>query len=152
MSLQTEFISLADGFRKRFNVSSKLTIADMIKLVTPPAFKPVTLVYNEQTFWNQHSYDIKIPDHAGTPIKITVTATVQCHKPMTWNFYLIGDMGVKSNTATSETMSTDGDVTLSIVVPVTDQNDYNFLRFYNDPLDAGVIMKIKAVATEVGGG
>lgn len=151
MSLQTEFTALANGFRKRFSVSSKLTIADMIKLVTPPAFKPVTLVYHEQTFWNQHNYDVKIPDHAGTDIKITVTATVQCHRPMTWNFCLIGDAGVQSNTATSETMSNDGDVTLSIVIPGSDQSDYKFLHFYNNPLDAGVIMKVKAVATEVGG-
>lgn len=151
MSIQTEFTSLANGFRKRFNVSSKLTIADMIKLVTPPAFKPVTLVYQEQTFWNQHNYDVKIPDHAGTDIKITVTATVQCDRPMTWNFYLMGGPGVQSNTATSKTMSTNGDVTLSIVVPGSDQNDYSYLRFYNNPLDAGVIMKVKAVATEVGG-
>lgn len=34
MSLQTEFTALADGFRKRFSVSSKLSIADMIELLS----------------------------------------------------------------------------------------------------------------------
>lgn len=35
MSCSSTMTDLADGFRKRFNVSSKLSIDDMIKLITP---------------------------------------------------------------------------------------------------------------------
>ena len=150
MSLQTEFTSLADGFRKRFDVSSRLTIADMIKLVTPPAFKPVMLLYNEHPFFNQHSYGIQIPDHSDADIKIVVTATVKCSGPMTWNFCLTGGSGVQSNTATSKTMNTDGDVTLSLVIPRSDLKNYSSLYFYNNPLNGGIIVKIKAFVEEVG--
>lgn len=150
MSLQTEFTSLADGFRKRFDVSSRLTIADMIKLVTPPAFKPVMLLYNEHSFFNQHSYGIQIPDHSDADIKVVVTATVKCSGPMTWNFYLTGGSGVQSNTATSKTMNTDGDVTLSLVIPRSDLKNYSSLYFYNNPLNGGIIVKIKAFVEEVG--
>ena len=36
-SLATEMHKLADGFRKRYGVTGELTIADMVKLITPPA-------------------------------------------------------------------------------------------------------------------
>lgn len=36
-SLATEMHKLADGFRKRYGVTGDLTIADMVKLITPPA-------------------------------------------------------------------------------------------------------------------
>lgn len=35
-SLATEMHKLADGFRKRYGVTGDLTIADMVKLITPP--------------------------------------------------------------------------------------------------------------------
>lgn len=36
-SLATEMHKLADGFRKRYGVTGDLTIADMVKLITPPS-------------------------------------------------------------------------------------------------------------------
>lgn len=36
-SLATEMHKLADGFRKRYGVTGDLTIAEMVKLITPPA-------------------------------------------------------------------------------------------------------------------
>lgn len=36
-SLATEMHKLADGLRKRYGVTGDLTIADMVKLITPPA-------------------------------------------------------------------------------------------------------------------
>lgn len=38
MTLSQELTELADGFRKRFNKTDKLSIQDMIKLVTPPKY------------------------------------------------------------------------------------------------------------------
>lgn len=41
MTLSQELIELADGFRKRFNKTDKLSIQDMIKLVTPPKYPQI---------------------------------------------------------------------------------------------------------------
>lgn len=38
MILYAEMTSLAEACRKRFGVTSKLSLDDMIKLITPPAF------------------------------------------------------------------------------------------------------------------
>lgn len=71
---------LAQGFQKRFSVSSKLSIDDMIKLVTPPAFyngevlaQNITLLAHPK--WSSEtkiaSFDLKpVPPEMEVPIKL----------------------------------------------------------------------------------
>ena len=52
--LYTSLTQLADGFRKRFNLSKNLTIPEMTKLVTPPK-NPLLLEQGSFKFTNDHN-------------------------------------------------------------------------------------------------
>lgn len=80
MSLSDKLISLADACRKRFGVTSKLTIDDMIKLIIPPAFLPGTEILGRTTFRriDYHDQDIPLtlevmPPAMNNPIKLSIT-------------------------------------------------------------------------------
>jgi hypothetical protein len=65
MSLASEMTLLADGFRKRFSTTDRLTIADMIKLVTPPKY-PFLIPTNG---WRiAHNYNGALTDDGGSTI------------------------------------------------------------------------------------
>lgn len=74
---------LAQGFQKRFKVSDKLTIQDMIKLITPPAPLPETEILG-RTKISEVSYgqskDISltletVPPVMSKPIKLLITVS-----------------------------------------------------------------------------
>lgn len=81
MSIDSEMTELADGFRKRFSVSSKLGIDDMIKLVTPPPFpsginlikKPIYLKFNAVRNVPQSAAFDVVPPQMSKPITLTLT-------------------------------------------------------------------------------
>jgi hypothetical protein len=46
MNLSETLVALGDACRKRFNTTDKLTLADMIRLVTPPPIVDGTVIFN----------------------------------------------------------------------------------------------------------
>lgn len=79
MSLQDKMTSLAEACRKRFNVSSKLSLDDMIKLITPPAFPSGTEILGRtRVNTGSQSTDISltlkaVPPVMSKPIKLLIT-------------------------------------------------------------------------------
>ena len=155
MSLESQLTALANGFRKRFGVNSKLSIADMIKLVTPPAFQTVTLFSDKgYTYFNQHSYNIEIPKHSGTPIQVNVKATVQSLLDFSWKWEcFLNDSGNDQSTVVSYIpRRTNETINLSIILPANDTHSWRNLRLQCNPLNGGVIRDVSATASEYLGG
>lgn len=82
-TLSDKMTELADACRKRFVVTSKLTIDDMIKLITPPAFSSGTEILGRTeisvTTYGQ-SKDIPltletVPPVMSKPIKLLITVS-----------------------------------------------------------------------------
>lgn len=61
MSLYAKMTSLAEACRKRFGGTSKLSLDDMIKLITPPAFPSGTEILGRTTFRRIDNQDQDIP-------------------------------------------------------------------------------------------
>ena len=81
MSLYTEMTSLAEACRKRFGVTSKLSLDGMIKLITPPAFPSGTEILG-RTRVHTTGYQIDIPltlevvpPAMNKPIKLSITVS-----------------------------------------------------------------------------
>lgn len=82
MSFSSTMTELADACRKRFVVTSKLTIDDMIKLITPPAFPSGTEILGKirGTNTGDHQTDIPltleaVPPVMSKPIKLLITVS-----------------------------------------------------------------------------
>ena len=83
MSFSSAMTELADACRKRFVVTSKLTIDDMIKLITPPAFLSGTEILGETKIIAEsvdQSKDISlnletVPPVMSKPIKLLITVS-----------------------------------------------------------------------------
>ena len=80
-SLSDKITELADACRKRFRVTSKLSLDDMIKLITPPAFPSGTEILGRtKVDVVQHSSDIPltleaVPPAMSKPIKLSITVS-----------------------------------------------------------------------------
>lgn len=81
-SLSDKMTELADACRKRFAVSSKLTLDDMIKLITPPAFPSGTEILGRTKIsvesYDQPKFNIPltleaVPPVMSKPIKLLIT-------------------------------------------------------------------------------
>lgn len=82
MSFSSTMTELADACRKRFVVTSKLTIDDMIKLITPPAFLSGTEILGRTSVNITVSGQIDIPltleavpPAMSKPIKLLITVS-----------------------------------------------------------------------------
>lgn len=82
MSFSSTMTELADACRKRFGVTSKLSLDDMIKLVTPPAFPSGTEILGETNISveDDQSKDIPltlevVPPVMSKPIKLLITVS-----------------------------------------------------------------------------
>ena len=79
MSFSSTMTELADACRKRFVVTSKLTIDDMIKLITPYAFPSGTEILGETKLSiNGAGRDVPltlkaVPSAMNKPIKLSIT-------------------------------------------------------------------------------
>ena len=79
MSFSSAMTELADACRKRFVVTSKLTLDDMIKLITPPAFPSGTEILGETKLSiddEQHDVPLTlkaVPPAMNKPIKLSIT-------------------------------------------------------------------------------
>jgi hypothetical protein len=79
MSFSSTMTELADACRKRFVVTSKLTIDDMIKLITPPAFPSGTEILGETNISiDGEKRDVPltlkaVPPAMNKPIKLSIT-------------------------------------------------------------------------------
>lgn len=76
-SLYDKMTELADACRKRFGGTSKLTIDDMIKLITPPVFPSGTEILG-RTRVSLHHYEMlltleAVPPVMSKPIKLLIT-------------------------------------------------------------------------------
>lgn len=75
-SLATEMHKLADGFRKRYGVTGDLTIAEMVKLITPPAG---TILLQEGSF--------KITDITGSTLTANGGSTILNNTIIPFKYY-----------------------------------------------------------------
>lgn len=83
MSFSSTMTELADACRKRFVVTSKLTIDDMIKLITPPAFLSGTEILGETKIIAESVDQSKnislnletVPPVMSKPIKLLITVS-----------------------------------------------------------------------------
>ena len=82
MGLQAKMTSLAEACRKHFGVTSKLTIDDMIKLITPSAFHSGTEILGRTkiSIREGQSKDIPltleaVPPAMSKPIKLSITVS-----------------------------------------------------------------------------
>lgn len=82
MSFSSTMTELADACRKRFVVTSKLTIDDMIKLITPPAFRSGTEILGRTHVGSTEDNQIDIPltleavpPVMSKPIKLSITVS-----------------------------------------------------------------------------
>lgn len=79
MSLFQIYDDLAKACQKRFQVTEKLTLADMVKLITPPAFPSGTEILGRTLFSiGDHQVDIPltleaVPPAMSKPIKLLIT-------------------------------------------------------------------------------
>jgi hypothetical protein len=81
MSFSSTMTELADACRKRFAVTSKLSLDDMIKLITPPAFPPGTEILGETNLsivLLDENRDVPltlkaVPPAMDKPIKLSIT-------------------------------------------------------------------------------
>ena len=79
-TLSDKMTELADACRKRFVVTSKLNIDDMIKLITPPAFPSGTEILGRTRVGIVQSSDIPltleaVPPAMSKPIELSITAS-----------------------------------------------------------------------------
>lgn len=81
MSFSSAMTELADACRKRFAVTSKLTLDDMIKLITPPAFPSGTEILGEtklSIYGEQRDVPLTlkaVPPAMSKPIKLLITVS-----------------------------------------------------------------------------
>lgn len=82
MSLFQVYDDLAKACQKRFKVTEKLTLADMIKLITPPTFPSGTEILGRTTFRRIDNQDQDIPltlevvpPVMSKPIKLLITVS-----------------------------------------------------------------------------
>lgn len=82
MSFSSTMTELADACRKRFGVTSKLTIDDMIKLIMPPDFSHGTEILGRTTFRriDYQDQDIPltlevVPPAMNNPINLSITVS-----------------------------------------------------------------------------
>lgn len=80
MSLSDKLISLADATRKRFGVTSKLSLDDMIKLITPPAENEILGRTEISVVVYGQSKDIPltletVPPVMSKPIELSITVS-----------------------------------------------------------------------------
>ena len=81
MSFSSTMTELADACRKRFVVTSKLTLDDMIKLITPPAFPSGTEILGETKLSiddEQRGVPLTlkaVPPAMSKPIKLLITVS-----------------------------------------------------------------------------
>lgn len=82
MSLFQVYDDLAKACQKRFGVTEKLTLADMVKLITPPAFPSGTEILGRTTFRRIDNQDQDIPltlevvpPVMNKPIKLLITVS-----------------------------------------------------------------------------
>ena len=81
MSFSSTMTELADACRKRFGVTSKLSLDDMIKLITPPAFPSGTEILGETKLpidGEQHDVPLTlkaVPPAMNKPIKLLITVS-----------------------------------------------------------------------------
>lgn len=83
MILSEEMTKLADGFRKRFKKTDQLSIDDMIRIISEPAwqYNDTELLVNDSQFVSadQHSVAIKpVPARNGNDIYLDITGTYRC--------------------------------------------------------------------------
>lgn len=136
MSLQTKMTSLASACRKRFGGTSKLSIDDMIKLVTPPPIvdgmdllkgQPIQLTADSDggpIYTYSGKLATGIPDH-GKPITMKISLSGKMHA------YYYGQ-GATNSTLTFESLNGAIKQVATVKYPASDSSKMFQDAFFTD--------------------
>lgn len=162
ITLSQQLKLLADGFRKRYGKTETLTLADMTKLVTPPAFPSgtdllggVPIEHRERA--NPFNFKVKvIPPAMKVPIQLAITCTESLSYLWMYDNYLTLNLkdGTQKKIPAGNTLTTDntssGILNFTIPANTSIAND-DFILGCN--IEYGMLFDHidKIIATYVGG-
>ena len=124
---------LAQGFQKRFKVSNKLTIQDMIKLVTPSfAYEGVSLMNGQTSYFYSASSQKRV---IGTVPKHNVDVFIKVQGTYSTGDVLYGDdidvslNGKYSQIVSFPKVSSKQNFSFNLAIPANSTEDLNSLEF-----------------------